>query len=288
MMKKSTLLLLTLSLLLIVPASFAQQREVTPVQFEKLSDRLYAITGGRGATGGAYIGDDGVLLIDAKQDEQSVAQVIAGLKKLTDKPLKYLVNTHSDRDHITGNRFYPKTTVFVAHENCRKEFFHPLRDGTESDWGKPELVPFLPSVTFSDKKVLALGSKNVELWYFGVGHTTGDTVVYFPEEKMAFVGDQIFLERPQLIHSYKGGNSFEHVKTLTKMLETLDADRFPSGHSEIVGRDDVRTHIAQVKEYQTKIAGLVKEGKTLAQVKGAFEENEGRLVESIFNETKSR
>ncbi len=288
MVKKNTLLLLTLSLVLILPSSSAQQREVKPVQFERLSDRLYEITEGRGARGGVYIGDDAVLVIDAKQDRESVDQVIEGIKELTDRPIKYLVSTHSDGDHVTGNRFYPKTTTFVAHENCRREFFHPRRDGTESEWNKPELAPFLPSVTFSDKKVLSLGSENVELWYFGVGHTTGDTVVYFPEEKTAFIGDQIFVERPQLIHSYKGGNSFEHVKTLTKMLGTLDAERFQIGHGDGIGRDDVKKHIAQVKEYQEEIDALVKEGKTLDQVKAAFEESEGRLVESIFNEIRSR
>ena len=65
----------------------------------------------------------------------------------------------------------------------------------------------------------------MELWYFGVGHTTGDIVVYFPEEKTAFLGDQIFFSRPQLIHAYKGGHSFEHVKTVTKLLEKIDAEK---------------------------------------------------------------
>ena len=76
-----------------------------------------------------------------------------------------------------------------------------------------------------------LGLKKVELWYFGIGHTTGDIVIYFPEEKTAFIGDQYFYGRSQLIHSYKGGNSFGHVENLIKMLETLYAEKFYSGHS---------------------------------------------------------
>ena len=109
-------------------------------------------------------------------DEDSVDQVLKGLRKITNKPIKYLVNTHSDGDHITGNRYFPKTVTFVAHENCRKDFFGLDRRGNPSEWKKPELLPFVPSVTFSDKMNLYLGSKKVELWYFGVGHTTGDTV----------------------------------------------------------------------------------------------------------------
>jgi glyoxylase-like metal-dependent hydrolase (beta-lactamase superfamily II) len=251
-----------------------------------ISERLYEILDGRGARGGIYIGDNGVLVIDAKMEKKSVDETIDEIKKITDKPIKYLINTHSDRDHINGNQYFPKTITFVAHENCRKEFFHPSRDGTPSGWKKPELMPFLPSITFRDQMDVYLGSKKVELWYFGIGHTTGDAVVYFPEEKTAFLGDQIFLNRPQLIHSYKGGNSFEHVKTLTKMLETLDAKKFCSGHSGILDRKTIMEHIDEMKGRQGKVKSLIEKNKTLKEIKNEFKENETSLIETIYNELK--
>jgi len=185
---------------LLVTSVMSQQADIQPVRLEKLSEKLYQILDGRGANGGAYIGDSGVLVIDAKMTKTSVEQTIIEIKKITDKPIKYLVSTHSDGDHITGNRFFPPTVTFIAHENCRKEYFHPRRDDTPSEWHNPELLPFIPSITFRDKMDLYLGAQKVELWYFGVGHTTGDLVVYFPEEKTAFIGDQIFVGRPQ--HSF--------------------------------------------------------------------------------------
>ncbi|TKJ32299.1 hypothetical protein CEE39_05920 [bacterium (candidate division B38) B3_B38] len=287
MKKKITLIFVPLFLLLLALHSFSQQSEVQPVEFKKISDRLYEIVGGRGANGGAYIGDNAVLIIDAKMDKKSVDQVIAGIKKITDHPIKYLVNTHSDGDHVRGNQYFPETVTFISHENCRKELFHPGRDGTPSEWNTPELAPFLPSLTFRDKMDVHLGTKRVELWYFGIGHTTGDTVIYFPEEKTAFIGDQIFLTRPQIIHSYKGGNSFEHVKTLAKMLDTLDAERFCSGHSEIADQEAIRNHIYQMKKQQEKVKALIEKGKSLEEIKSEFEENEARLIESIYNEIKS-
>ena len=283
-MTKNIKSILTVVLLLLVSVSFGRQRDSQPVEFKKISNNLYEILGGRGSKTGAYIGDNGVLLIDSKMNENSVNQVIEEIRKLTDKPIKYLLNTHSDGDHIAGNRYLPKTVTFIAHENCRKDFFGPGRSGNPSEWNKPELLPFVPSVTFRDKMDIYLGTKKVELWYFGVGHTTGDTVVYFPEEKTAFLGDQIFLTRPQLIHSYKGGNSFEHVKTLTKMLDTIDAEKFCSGHSEIANRAAVKNHIAQMKKRQEKVKELVKKGKSLEQVSAEFEEAEGRLIGSIYSE----
>ena len=107
------------------------------------------------------------------------------------------------------------------------------------------------------------------------------------EEKTAFIGDQYFEGRPQLIHSYKGGNSFEHVKTLTKMLETLDAEKFCSGHGKIVGREEIKNHISQMQERQEKIKSLMDKNKSYEEIKSEFEENEARLVESIYNEIKA-
>ena len=266
----------------------AQTRPIEPVRLEKLSDRVYQILGGRGANGGLYIGDNGVLVIDAKMTQESVEETLAAIKKITDKPLKYLINTHSDGDHVNGNKFFPQEVIIIAHENCRREFFHPRRDGQPSEWLKPELAPYLPQLTFRHKMDIYLGSKKVELWYFGVGHTTGDIVVYFPEEKIAFIGDQIFIGRPQLIHAYKGGNSFAHVQTLSKMLATLDAELFCSGHAAPVDRQAIKNHIQAMKKFQQKVAALIKKGLPLEEIKKQFAENEGRLVEVVFQEIKAR
>ncbi len=288
MKKNVKLTFVPVLLLLLISNSFGQRRGIQPVEFKKISDRLFEILGGRGAQGGAYVGDNGVLVIDAKTDKQSVDQVIEGIRRITDKPIKYLVNTHSDGDHVMGNQYFPETVTFIAHQNCRKDFFRPGRRGNPSEWKKPELSPFIPSLTFRDKMDMYLGSKKVELWYFGVGHTTGDTVLYFPEEKTAFIGDQIFLTRPQLIHSYKGGNSFEHVKTLTKMLQTIDAEKFYSGHSEMTDREGIMNHIDRMKKRQEKVRALIDRGKKVEEIKNEFEESEARLIETIYNETAKR
>lgn len=272
--------------LLFVYSSFAQQEQAEPVRLEKIAEGVYEILGGRGANGGLFIGDNGVLVIDAKMTQDAVEQTLAEIKKITDLPVKYLVNTHSDGDHIYGNRYFPEEVTIIAHENCRREFFHPRRDGEPSEWNDLDLAPYIPSITFRKKMDVYLGSKKVELWYFGVGHTTGDTAVYIPEEKTAFIGDQIFISMPQLIHAYKGGNSFEHVKTLSKMLKTLEAEVFCSGHSRPVDRKIIEEHLAGMKELQQKIEKMVEKKMTLEEIKKQFEESEARLVEVVYNEIK--
>lgn len=282
-MKKIYLTVISLFLTFCI---FAQNQEIPPVSLEKISDNLYQIVGGRGANGGMYIGDNEVIIIDSKMDETSVEGIFSAVKTVTDKPITTLINTHSDGDHINGNQFFPEDVTIIAHENCRKEFMHAGRDGSPSTWLDEKMQNFIPEITFNDQMQLYSGSKTIELYYFGVGHTTGDIVVYFPEEKTAFIGDQVFFERPQLIHSYKGGNSFEHIKTTKKMLAAINAEKFCSGHSDIKTRADIEKHLTEITDFQEKVKNLVAEGKKLEVVQSAFNENEARLVESVYNEIK--
>ncbi len=274
------------ALLLIVFSSVilrAQEREIPPLTLEKVSENIYQILGGSGANGGVIIGESEILVIDSKMTEESVNQTIESIKGLTGEEIKYLVNTHSDGDHIMGNRYFPGSVTFIAHRNCRDDFFKE-NFGRESDWDEPEFYPFTPSLTFKENLNIWLGKEKVELHYFGIGHTTGDIVVYHPEHKLAFIGDLYFSGRPQLIHSNKNGNSFEYIKTLTKMLETLDAETFLSGHSDPVGRDEIEEHIQAMVERQNKVKELLSQDKTLEETLEEFDENESRLVTSIYNE----
>ncbi len=263
---------------------YSQQQETPPITVEKISDNLYQLLGGRGANGGFYIGKNEVLVIDSKMDKESVEGIFTAIKGFTDKTVRYLINTHADGDHVNGNAFFPKDVTIIAHENCRKEFFIKGRDGSASRWESEELLPFVPQITFNDKMYLHMGNQTVEMYYFGVGHTTGDIVVYFPEEKTAFIGDQVFKGRPQLIHSYKGGNSFEHVKTTEKMMETIDAVKFCTGHADVMSREDIEQHLQEMKKFQQKVKKLVSEGKGLAEIQAEFKPEESRLVESVFGE----
>lgn len=266
---------------------YAQERESVPVSLQKISEHVCQVNGGQGANGGVIIGENAVLLIDSKMNEESVIQAINAVKELTDKPIKYLFNTHSDGDHIMGNRYLPGSMIFMAHQNCRDDFFKE-NFSRASDWGEPEFYPFTPSITFEKKMDLWLGKDKVEFYYFGAGHTMGDAFVYFPEEKVALIGDMYFAGRPQLIHSIKNGNSFGYVTTMKKMLETLDAEIFLSGHSDPVGRADIKKHIQLMVDRQNKVKELVRQGKTQEETLAAFEENEARLITSIYSEVKGQ
>ena len=131
----------------------------------------------------------------------------------------------------------------------------------------------LPNITFSERLSLYLGgvlrSKRIDLFYFGPAHTDGDAVVYFPDEKVAFIGDLIFIGRDPLIHRHKNGSSFGLVKVLKAILN-LDAEIFVHGHGDLATKKEILGVIQTVEEKQIRIQALVKEGKTLDQVKKIF------------------
>ena len=195
-----------------------------------------------------------------------------------------LVNTHSDYDHIRGNKYYPQSILIISHENCYQELKLPNGQGERSEWLDPASVSFKPAITFKDKLYIDMGNTRLELHYFGVGHTTGDVVVNISDERMAFIGDLTFLNRPQRIWSHLNANSFRCVETMTRLLETLDAEVFVSGHSDLADRVEVQRQIDLIKAKQDRVRKLIDQDLSLAQIQSQFAKNEKALVEIVYNE----
>lgn len=239
----------------------AQQQEPAPVKATQVKGNIYEVKGGRGANTGFFIGEKEVLVIDAKMTEESAKKMIAEIKTLTSSPIKYVILTHSDGDHVNGLVGFPPDVIIVAHHQTAKDMDNAFKDA--------KLRSYLPDFTFSEKLKLHFGDKTVKLFHFGPAHTSGDIVVYFPDEKVAFIGDLLFLGRDPLVHRHKNGNSFGLVKTLKSILK-LDADTFIHGHGDIASPGDLEGVMKSLEEKQMKIKALIKEGKSLEEIKKIF------------------
>lgn len=232
-----------------------------PITISQVRADIYEVKGGSGANCGFFIGEKEVMVIDAKMDEESAKQMIAEIKKLTPKPIKYIILTHSDGDHVNGLIGFSQDVTVVAHQDTRKYMDEAFKE--------PQQRLYLPGLTFSERLKIYSGSKVIELVYFGPAHTSGDAVVYFPEEKVAFVGDLFFRGRDPLVHRQKNGSSFGLVNVLKEILK-LDADIFLNGHSDPASKADIEALIKSIEEKQSKIKALIQEGKSLDEIKKAF------------------
>lgn len=237
------------------------QQQPAPVSLEKISANIYQVKGGSGANAAVYIGEKEILLIDAKMSEDSAKQMLEQVRKLSSNPIAFVVLTHSDGDHVNGLPGFPAGTKIVAHEETRRYMTEAFKEERQK--------VSLPQITFSDRIQLYFGEHVVELLYFGPAHTSGDAVVYFPEEKVALLGDLLFVGRDPLVHRHKNGSSFGLVKVLRAVLG-LDAQVFLSGHAEKGTRSDIEAEIKFVEQEQAKIKALVGEGKTLDEIKAIY------------------
>ena len=164
-----------------------------------------------------------------------------------------------------------------------KEFF-VSRDGSPSNWEKPEMAKGLPQVLFNDRMDIRIGKKIIELYYFGRGHTTGDTYIYFREEGVAFIGDQYFEGRVPLFHTYKNGSAVAYVGTMRRMLEAIPATKFCSGHAPMVSREKLIEYVNGIESTVEKVRSLINQKKSLDAIKSSFSEGEATIVEGIYND----
>jgi glyoxylase-like metal-dependent hydrolase (beta-lactamase superfamily II) len=241
------------------------KQEVPPISVQNVKGTIYQLKGGMGANTGFFIGEKEVLAIDAKMTEDAAKQMIVEIKKLTPHPISYITLTHSDGDHVNGLVGFPQGTNIISHEKTRAH----MDKAFQSARGRA----YLPNITFSEKLSLYLGGilrgTRIDLFYFGPAHTDGDAIVYFPNEKVAFIGDLLFIGRDPLIHRHKNGSSFGLVKILKAILN-LDAEIFVHGHGDLATKKDILSVIQSIEEKQIRIQALLKEGKDLEQVKKIF------------------
>jgi glyoxylase-like metal-dependent hydrolase (beta-lactamase superfamily II) len=143
----------------------SQNAPPRPAATLKVRDDLFMISGGGGNVA-AYITDEGVILVDDMY-ERDAPEVLAKLKTLTDKPVKYVFNTHQHSDHAGGNTVLLPIAEVIAHRNARANMAALKQPG-------------LPRITFSSETAIFLGGKEARAGYYGRGHTGGDAFVYFP------------------------------------------------------------------------------------------------------------
>lgn len=256
---------LTLGIVLILMGlSFGySQQQSAVLTAEKVADNIYVVKGGVANTG-FVVGEKEVVAIDAEMTAASAKQMIDEIKKVTANPLTKLILTHSDGDHVNGLAGFPKGLEIISSIQARSEMEEAFKAPNAQG-----LQEFLPTKTFTDKLDMVIAPERVQLIHLGQAHTSGDIVVFFPDRKLAFVGDLVFIGRDPLIHRQKGGTSAGLIKALKAILD-LNAEKLIPGHGNVLGRGEAESVLKSLQEKQDKVRLLVKEGKSLDDVKTSF------------------
>jgi len=257
--------------ILLTWGALAVAQQPQPLTVQKIKGNVYLVKGGNGANTGFFVGDREVLLIDAKMTADAMKQLVEEVKKVTPLPITRLVLTHSDGDHVNGLNGLPKGLKIYGHPQTKKDM-----EAAAQAANMQYLADYLPTETCSpctasraSAQTIAMGGANVQLYHFGPAHTSGDLTVWFPAERVAFVGDLAFVGRDPLIHRQKGGSSQGLVETLQGLI-ALNAEAYLSGHSDPLTRQDIETIHKSIVEKRDKVKSLIAEGKSLDDIKQSF------------------
>lgn len=241
---------------------FAQpkpQQQPPALEIQKVKDNLYVITGGGGNTA-AFITETGVVIVDTKVPGMGPA-ILEKVKSITPKPVTMVINTHTHFDHVGSNVAFTGTVEFVAQENCKASM--EKMPAFQSDEGKK----FLPGKTYKDKLSLLKGNDKIDLYYFGRGHTSGDTFVVFPALKVMHAGDMFaFTSGLPLIDVTSGGSGLEFPKSLTKAAAGIKGvETVIPGHSPVTDWSAFKRYGEFIQAFVAMVEQANKDGKTIDQ-----------------------
>ena len=205
------------------------------VDVEKVKDNLYVLRGGGGNTA-VFLTANGVVVVDAKNPGWGTP-ILNKIKELTPKPITMLINTHTHGDHVSGNVEFPATIDFVAQENTKANMEKMPIFKEHNGVG-------MTKHTFKDKMTIGKGADQIDLYYFGPGHTNGDAWVVFPALRIVHSGDIFAGKSVPLIDEANGGSMMHISETLMKAHDGIkNVDAIINGHTP------AQTTWADLKEY---------------------------------------
>jgi cyclase len=242
----------------------AAQPDFTKVEIKstKIGNNFYALEG-QGGTIGVLAGPDGVLMVDS-QFAPLTEKIVAAIRQISDGPIRFMINTHVHPDHTGGNENLAKMSVtIVARDELRARLAAPPN-------GPKPAPAALPLITFTGPVTFHMNGEDVQLIPVPVAHTDGDTMVRFPGVDVIMTGDFYRSVGYPNIDRANGGS-------LKGLLDGFDAvinlagpnTKIIPGHGAIVDKTAVAAHRDMVMAVRNRVAPLVREGKTQAEVLAA-------------------
>lgn len=213
------------------PGASAPPRFPPVEKIEKLTENLYRIPGA-GGNSAVLVHANGVLLVDTKVPNNGQA-LLNVIKKVTDKPVTHIVNTHTHFDHTGSNSDFPASVEIVTHANTKANM--EKMDAFKTDAGKVGL----PDRTFNDRMTLLSGKDAVDLYYFGAAHTSGDAFVVFRDARVMHAGDAFPSKAQPFLDVSNGGSGVAIPDTFAKAATGIkNVDKVITGHSDVMTWQD--------------------------------------------------
>lgn len=258
-------LLLLAVLVASINGAFAQDDavEFTTIQ---LSDTIYMLKG-RGGNVGISSGKDGLYIID-DQVKPVTAGLLKAIRKVSDRPIKFVINTHYHADHTGGNEAIGGAgAVIIAHDNLRERMTTEQVSIFRNTTTPPYPKDALPVVTFNDRLTLHFNGESATAYYVASGHTDGDAIIHFPVSNVIHMGDMFFNGLYPYVDLDAGGSMQGIIEAADLALSLSDeSTRIIPGHGPLAMAEDLKSYRDYLIQASTNVQLLIDEGKDLEQI----------------------
>ncbi|HSG32709.1 MAG TPA: MBL fold metallo-hydrolase [Thermodesulfobacteriota bacterium] len=256
-------------LMVVVPnafISYADEFESVVIKTIKITDNVYMLQG-RGGNIGVIAGEDGVLMIDDQFAPLS-DKIKTAISNISDRPIRFVINTHWHRDHSEGNENFARAgTIIVAHENTRKRMNTEQFVKAFNKKVLPSPKEALPVVTFSSDIKFHINGEEIEVIHIQNAHTDGNAVIYFKNSNVIHMGDTYFAGKYPFIDYSSGGGITGVVAGLQKVFAMIDDDtKIIPGHGNLSNKQELGIYLDMLRDAKSGTEKFVKEGKTLQEL----------------------
>ena len=246
-------------------AAQAPEPAARVIEVERLRDNLFVLRGtGSGGNTAVFVGSAGVVVVDTKIPGWGPT-LLAKIKELTPKPITTIINTHTHFDHVGTNPDFPATVDIVVHENTKANMEAmkavtgiPVEQQTFLDMFKESKGKGLAKRSFTDRMTIGSGADQIDLHYFGRGHTNGDAWVVFPALRVMHAGDIFSGKNFPLLDAINGGSGVAIGDTLgIAAAAAKNVESIITGHSTVMTLND----LAEYAEFNREFLAAVQAGK---------------------------
>ena len=253
------------------PPAGPTAKAIAATKIEKIKDNLYIVTGSgiedtnafSGGNTAVFITDAGVTLVDTKLPGYGQT-ILDRIKTVTNKPIIRIINTHTHSDHTGGNEFFGASVESIVQENTKANM-------VKMDEFKGARAKFLPTKTYKDKLTVGSGKDEIDLYYFGRGHTNGDSFVVFPALRTMHVGDFFAWKALPYVDPDNGGSVIEQPRTLAKVIAGVkNVDTVINGHIPVSSWNDLKEYAEFTKEFVEFAETEMKAGKSVDQAAAEY------------------
>jgi cyclase len=238
------------------------------VEVEKLKDNLFLLKGGGGNTA-VFVQSNGITVVDTKNPGWG-QPILDKIKELSNKPVVRIINTHTHGDHVSGNVEFPATVDIVVQENTAANMkkMAPVTGLSQPGAPPPQNIfdqnkgKGLAKRTFKDKMTIDSGADQIDLYYFGRGHTNGDAWIVFPTLRVMHAGDIFSGKNAPLLDANNGGSGVEIGDSLAKAADSVkNVDTIITGHSTQMTMADLRDYAQFNKDFLAFVRQGLQGGK---------------------------